>query len=160
MPSFDIVSEVEMTEAKNAVDNSNRELDTRYDFRGVEASFEFAKEIITMKADSDFQLNQMFDILAAKAVKRGLDVKSFEVKDMVHTGKTYSQQVMIKQGIEKDIAKKIVKLIKDSKVKVQSAIQGEEVRVTGKKRDDLQAIMQLVREADLGQPFQFKNFRD
>ncbi|AIY63871.1 MULTISPECIES: YajQ family cyclic di-GMP-binding protein [Pseudoalteromonas] len=160
MPSFDIVSEVEMTEAKNAVDNSNRELDTRYDFRGVEASFEFAKEIITMKADSDFQLNQMFDILAAKAVKRGLDVKSFEVKDVVHTGKTYSQQVMIKQGIEKDIAKKIVKLIKDSKVKVQSAIQGEEVRVTGKKRDDLQAIMQLVREADLGQPFQFKNFRD
>lgn len=160
MPSFDIVSEVEMTEAKNAVDNSNRELDTRYDFRGVEASFEFAKEIITMKADSDFQLNQMFDILAAKAVKRGLDVKSFEVKDVVHTGKTYSQQVMIKQGIEKDIAKKIVKLIKDSKAKVQSAIQGEEVRVTGKKRDDLQAIMQLVREADLGQPFQFKNFRD
>ncbi|MFY8352580.1 YajQ family cyclic di-GMP-binding protein [Pseudoalteromonas sp. SSM20] len=160
MPSFDIVSEVEMTEAKNAVDNSNRELDTRYDFRGVEASFEFAKEIITMKADSDFQLNQMFDILAAKAVKRGLDVKSFELKDVVHTGKTYSQQVIIKQGIEKDISKKIIKLIKDSKVKVQSAIQGEEVRVTGKKRDDLQAIMQLVREADLGQPFQFKNFRD
>lgn len=160
MPSFDIVSEVEMTEAKNAVDNSNRELDTRYDFRGVEASFEFAKEIITMKADSDFQLNQMFDILAAKAVKRGLDVKSFELKDVVHTGKTYSQQVIIKQGIEKDISKKIIKLIKDSKVKVQSAIQGEEVRVTGKKRDDLQAVMQLVREADLGQPFQFKNFRD
>ncbi|MEI4550381.1 YajQ family cyclic di-GMP-binding protein [Pseudoalteromonas spongiae] len=160
MPSFDIVSEVEMTEAKNAIDNSNRELDTRYDFRGVEASFEFGKEIITMKADSDFQLNQMFDILAAKAVKRGLDVKSFEVKDVVHTGKTYSQQVFIKQGIEKDIAKKIVKLIKDSKVKVQAAIQGEEVRVTGKKRDDLQAIMQLVREAELGQPFQFKNFRD
>lgn len=160
MPSFDIVSEVEMTEARNAVDNSNRELDTRYDFRGVEASFEFAKEIITMKADADFQLNQMFDILAAKAVKRGLDVKSFEVKDVVHTGKTYSQQVIIKQGIEKEIAKKIVKLIKDSKVKVQSAIQGEEVRVTGKKRDDLQAVMQLVREAELGQPFQFKNFRD
>ena len=160
MPSFDIVSEVEMTEARNAVDNSNRELDTRYDFRGVEASFEFSNEIITMKADNDFQLNQMFDILAAKAVKRGLDVKSFEVKDVVHTGKTYSQQVTIKQGIEKDIAKKIVKLIKDSKTKVQSAIQGDEVRVTGKKRDDLQAAMQLVREADLGQPFQFKNFRD
>lgn len=160
MPSFDIVSEVEMTEAKNAVDNSNRELDTRYDFRGVDASFEFAKEIITMKADSDFQLTQMFEIFAAKAVKRGLDVKSFEVKDVVHTGKTYSQQVIIKQGIEKDVSKKIVKLIKDSKAKVQAAIQGEEVRVTGKKRDDLQGAMQLVREADLGQPFQFKNFRD
>ncbi len=160
MPSFDIVSEVEMTEARNAVDNSNRELDTRYDFRGVEASFEFAKEIITMKADADFQLNQMFDILAAKAVKRGLDVKSFEVKDVVHTGKTYSQQVLIKQGIEKDVSKKIVKIIKDSKAKVQAAIQGEEVRVTGKKRDDLQGVMQLIREADLGQPFQFKNFRD
>ena len=160
MPSFDIVSEVEMTEAKNSVDNSNRELDTRYDFRGVEASFEFANEIITMKADADFQLNQMFDILAAKAVKRGLDVKSFELKDVVHSGKTYSQQVLIKQGIEKDVTKKIVKLIKDSKIKVQAAIQGEEVRVNGKKRDDLQAVMQLVREADLGQPFQFKNFRD
>lgn len=160
MPSFDIVSEVEMTEAKNAVDNSNRELDTRFDFRGVEASFEFAKEIITMKADADFQLNQMFDILAAKAVKRGLDVKSFELKDVVHSGKTYSQQVVIKQGIEKDVTKKIVKLIKDSKIKVQAAIQGEEVRITGKKRDDLQAAMQVVREAELGQPFQFKNFRD
>ena len=98
--------------------------------------------------------------LAAKAVKRGLDVKSFEVKDVVHTGKTYSQQVLIKQGIEKDVSKKIVKIIKDSKAKVQAAIQGEEVRVTGKKRDDLQGVMQLIREADLGQPFQFKNFRD
>ena len=107
MSSFDIVSEVEMTEAKSAVDNSNRELDTRFDFRGVEASFEFAKEIITMKADADFQLNQMFDILAAKAVKRGLDVKSFELKGVVHSGKTYSQQVLIKQVLFKQGLKRI-----------------------------------------------------
>ncbi len=160
MPSFDIVSEVEMTEAQNSVDNANRELDTRFDFRGVDATFELSKEVIIMKADADFQLNQMFEILANKAVKRGLDVKSFEVKDVVHTGKTYSQQVTIKQGIEKDIAKKIVKTIKDAKLKVQSAIQGEEVRVTGKKRDDLQQVMQLIKGADLGQPFQYKNFRD
>ena len=102
----------------------------------------------------------MFEILASKAVKRGLDVKSFELEDIVHTGKTYSQAVTIKQGIEQDIAKKVVKKIKDAKLKVQSAIQGDEVRVTGKKRDDLQQAMQLIRTAELGQPFQFKNFRD
>jgi len=160
MPSFDIVSEVEMTEALNSVDNANRELETRYDFRGVEASFKLTKETILMKADAEFQLVQMFEILASKAVKRGLDVKSFELEDVVHTGKTFSQQVVIKQGIEQDIAKKIVKTIKEAKLKVQSAIQGDEVRVTGKKRDDLQQAMQLIRTAELGQPFQFKNFRD
>ncbi len=160
MPSFDIVSEVEMTEAQNAVDNANRELDTRFDFRGANASFELNKEMIVMNADSDFQLNQMFDILLLKASKRGLDVASFELKDVARSGKTFSQQVAIKQGIDKEMSKKLVKLIKDSKIKVQAAIQGEEVRVTGKKRDDLQAVMQAVRAAELGQPFQFKNFRD
>ncbi len=160
MPSFDIVSEVDLNEALNAVDNANRELATRYDFRGVEAEFSIAKDVITMKATADFQLQQMYDVLLSKATKRGLDVLSFETKAIVPSGKTVSQQVQIKQGIEKEIAKKLVKLIKDSKMKVQVAIQGEEVRVTGKKRDDLQAAMQLVRGADLGQPFQFKNFRD
>jgi hypothetical protein len=160
MPSFDIVSEIEMTEAKNAVDNANRELETRYDFRGVDASIELANETITLKAEADQQVMQLFDILASKASKRGLDVSSLELKDIERSGKYVSRKVALKQGIDKDMAKKIVKLIKDSKVKVQAAIQGEEVRVTGKKRDDLQEVMQLIRTGELGQPFQFKNFRD
>ncbi|RZQ54560.1 YajQ family cyclic di-GMP-binding protein [Pseudoalteromonas phenolica] len=160
MPSFDIVSEIEMTEAKNAVDNANRELETRYDFRGVDASIELVNETINLKAEADQQVMQLFDIIAAKASKRGLDVSSLELKDIERSGKYVSRKVALKQGIDKDMAKKIVKLIKDSKIKVQASIQGEEVRVTGKKRDDLQEVMQLVRTGELGQPFQFKNFRD
>ena len=160
MPSFDIVSEIEMTEAKNAVDNANRELETRYDFRGVDASIELVNETINLKAEADQQVMQLFDIIAAKASKRGLDVSSLELKDIERSGKDVSRKVALKQGIDKDMAKKIVKLIKDSKIKVQASIQGEEVRVTGKKRDDLQEVMQLVRTGELGQPFQFKNFRD
>ena len=160
MPSFDIVSEIEMTEAKNAVDNANRELETRYDFRGVDASIELANETITLKAEADQQVMQLFDIIAAKASKRGLDVSSLELKDIERSGKYLSRKVALKQGIDKDMAKKIVKLIKDSKIKVQASIQGEEVRVTGKKRDDLQSVMKLVRDADLEQSFQFTNFRD
>jgi uncharacterized protein YajQ (UPF0234 family) len=160
MPSFDIVSEIEMTEAKNAVDNANRELETRYDFRGVDASIELINETINLKAEADQQVMQLFDIIAAKASKRGLDVSSLELKDIERSGKYVSRKVDLKQGIDKDMAKKIVKLIKDSKIKVQASIQGEEVRVTGKKRDDLQEVMQLVRTGELGQPFQFKNFRD
>jgi uncharacterized protein YajQ (UPF0234 family) len=160
MPSFDIVSEIEMTEAKNAVDNANRELETRYDFRGVDASIELTNETITLKAEADQQVMQLFDIIAAKASKRGLDVSSLELKDIERSGKYVSRKVALKQGIDKDMAKKIVKLIKDSKIKVQASIQGEEVRVTGKKRDDLQEVMQLIRTGELGQPFQFKNFRD
>jgi len=160
MPSFDIVSEIEMTEAKNAVDNANRELETRYDFRGVDASIELVNETINLKAEAEQQVMQLFDIIAAKASKRGLDVSSLELKDIERSGKYVSRKVALKQGIDKDMAKKIVKLIKDSKIKVQASIQGEEVRVTGKKRDDLQQVMQLVRTGELGQPFQFKNFRD
>tara|TARA_Y100000588_G_C14110296_1_gene862712 strand:- start:527 stop:1009 length:483 start_codon:yes stop_codon:yes gene_type:complete len=160
MPSFDIVSEIEMTEAKNAVDNANRELETRYDFRGVDASIELVNETINLKAEAEQQVMQLFDIIAAKASKRGLDVSSLELKDIERSGKYVSRKVALKQGIDKDTAKKIVKLIKDSKIKVQASIQGEEVRVTGKKRDDLQEVMQLIRTGELGQPFQFKNFRD
>jgi hypothetical protein len=160
MPSFDIVSEVDMTEAKNAVDNANRELETRFDFRGVQASFEFDKTAVVLKAEVEFQLTQLFDILVSKAAKRGLDVSSFELQPVNFSGKTCSRNVTLKQGIDKDMAKKLTKLIKESKIKVQASIQGEEVRVTGKKRDDLQETMQLIRQAELGQPFQFKNFRD
>lgn len=160
MPSFDIVSKVDEQEVLNAVDNANRELATRFDFRGVQASFELKDMTVTMKADAEFQLQQMRDIFQSKAVKRGLDVRSFESEKVVFSGKTCSQQLKLKQGIEKDMAKKVVNLIKESKIKVQAAIQGDEVRVTGKKRDDLQEAIALLRQSDLGQPFQYQNFRD
>lgn len=160
MPSFDIVSEVDQVEVRNAVDNANRELDTRFDFRGVEASFELKDSQVTMTAESDFQLQQMLDILRAKCAKRGVDTAALEEKDIEHIGKTYKQVLLFRQGIDQPMAKKIIKLLKESKVKVQSAIQGEQIRVSGKKRDDLQQAIALVKEASLGQPFQFNNFRD
>lgn len=160
MPSFDIVSEIDKVEVANAVENAKRELATRFDFRGVEASFEYNDGVVKVKAEGDFQIQQMIDILRNNCVKRGVDTASLELKDSDHTNKTYTQNVMFKEGIEQAVAKKIVKLVKDAKIKVQTAIQGEQLRVTGKKRDDLQQVMALVRESNLGQPFQFTNFRD
>ena len=160
MPSFDIVSEVDSPEILNTTSNCTKVLSTRFDFRGVEASFSVKDDVITMKAEADFQVQQMQDILIGQAVKRKIDAASLDIKDTVHSGKTFSRQVHFKQGVEKDVAKKIVKALKDKKLKVQAAIQGEEVRVTGKKRDDLQSAMAMIREGDFGQPFQFKNFRD
>ena len=160
MPSFDIVSEVKMNEVLNAVDNANRELATRFDFRGVEASFELNKEEVKLEADADFQLKQMVEILRGALLKRQIENSSMDGGDSVHSGKGFHLTVKFKQGIDKEVAKKLVKLIKDSKIKVQAAIQGDEVRVTGKKRDDLQETMALVRGAELGQPMQFQNFRD
>ena len=160
MPSFDIVSEVAMNEVQNAVDNANRELQTRFDFRGVEASFELNKEEIKLAADADFQLKQMLDILRDKLIKRNIEATSLDIGDSVHSGRRYFLDVKLKQGIDKEMAKKLVKLLKDSKMKVQAAIQGDEVRVTGKKCDDLQEAIALIRSSDLGQPFQFTNFRD
>ncbi|MCH8537513.1 MAG: YajQ family cyclic di-GMP-binding protein [Alkalimonas sp.] len=160
MPSFDIVSELDNQEVLNTVDNANRELATRFDFRGVDAEFSLSDQVVTMKADAEFQLQQMLDIFRAKAVKRGLDIRSFKENEVVHSGKTYSQSLSLLQGIDSVTAKKLVKLIKESKIKVQAAIQGEQVRVTGKKRDDLQQTMALIKQSDLEQPFQFTNFRD
>ncbi|GAB2932421.1 YajQ family cyclic di-GMP-binding protein [Rheinheimera gaetbuli] len=160
MPSFDIVSEIDMNQARNAVENAKRELETRFDFRGVDAKIELNKEQIELTAEADQQVMQLFDIFAIKASKLQLDVSSFKIEKEDRHGKFVTRYVSIKQGIDKDMAKKIIKLVKDSNIKVQIAIQGEELRVTGKKRDDLQAVMQLVRTSDLGQPFQFKNFRD
>lgn len=161
MPSFDIVSEVESTEITNAVENSKRELETRFDFRGVDASFELNKEVVTLKAEADLQCHQMMDMLSRNLTKRGIDPYSVDVSDdIVHSGKTFSLSVSFKQGIDQPMGKKIIKLLKESKMKVQASIQGDQVRVTGKKRDDLQAAMRLVKEGELGQPFQFKNFRD
>ncbi|CAO97567.1 YajQ family cyclic di-GMP-binding protein [Erwinia tasmaniensis] len=163
MPSFDIVSEIDMQEVRNAVDNANREISTRFDFRGVQASFELNEksESIKVSSESDFQVKQLVDILREKLLKRGIEGGALEVPEQIeHSGKSWIVDAKMKKGIETDIAKKLVKLIKDSKLKVQSQIQGDEVRVTGKSRDDLQGAMALVRKGELGQPFQFKNFRD
>lgn len=160
MPSFDIVSEIDSQEVRNAVENTQRELESRFDFRGVVASIKWSAAETILTAEADFQLQQMLDILRDKLVKRKVDVDSMEVAEPVHSGRTFSVRVVFKEGIDAPTAKKLVKSIKDSKLKVQTAIQGDQVRVTGKKRDDLQAVMALVRDADLGQPFQFDNFRD
>ena len=160
MPSFDIVSEVKMNEVLNAVDNANRELATRFDFRGVEASFELNKEEVKLEADADFQLKQMVEILRGALLKRQIENSSMDVGDSVHSGKRFHLTVKFKQGIDKEVAKKLVKLIKDSKIKVQAAIQGDAVRVTGAKRDDLQAAMALIRKEIADLPLSFNNFRD
>lgn len=160
MPTFDIVSEVEMPEVNNALDQARREIDTRFDFKGVDATFELKDKTITIKADSEFQIDQMLDILKGKMVKRNVDVKSLAVGEVQKSGKQSLQDVTIQQGIEADVARKIVKLVKDSKIKVQAAIQGEKLRVTGKKRDDLQEVIAMLRDAKLEIPLQFNNFRD
>ena len=145
---------------RNATDNASRELSTRFDFRGIDASFEYKDKTVVMKAEAEFQLQQMESMFRTAMSKRNVDTSSMDVKPYDAHGKTYRQTIAFKEGIEQPTAKKIVKLIKDAKVKVQTAIQGEELRVTGKKRDDLQQAIALVKEANLGQPFQFKNFRD
>ena len=160
MPTFDIVSEVDMPEVNNALDQSRREVATRFDFKGVDASFELKEKEITLTADSEFQLEQMLDILKGKMVKRNVDAKSLEIGEVQKSGKQVVQVLTIQQGLEADMSRKIVKLIKDSKAKVQTAIQGEKLRITGKKRDDLQEVIAMLREAKLDVPVQFNNFRD
>lgn len=160
MPSFDIVSEIDEVEVNNAVSNSTRELETRFDFRGVEASFEYKELAVTMKTESDFQLRQMEDILRKNLAKRNVDPNSMEMGSIEHSGKTYSQSVKFKQGIEQAYGKKLVKQIKETKLKVQASIQGDKLRITGKKRDDLQAVIALLKGTDTEQPLQFENFRD
>lgn len=160
MPSFDTVSEVDKQELSNAVDQASREIETRYDFRGVDASFSLTDNKVTMVSEADFQLQQLLEILKNKLIKRGIDVKSIDVADHFASGKQVKQEVTVREGLDKELTKKIVKLIKDSKTKVQASIQGDKVRVTGKKRDDLQQAMALLREADVDMPLQFNNFRD
>jgi len=160
MPSFDIVSEVDLQEIRNAVDQANREVGTRFGFKGVDAEFELGEGSVTLRAEQEFQLNQMMDILRQKMVKRKVDVGCMEIKEPETSLNAARQQVTIKQGIETDVAKKMVKAIKAAKLKVQAQIQGEQVRVTGKKRDDLQQVIALLKGADYGLPLQFSNFRD
>jgi hypothetical protein len=161
MPTFDIVSEVDQVEIRHATENTHRELATRFDFRGVEASVMLKDEVVTLTAESDFQCRQLLDMLSKNLVKRNVDPYVIDVdEEAVHSGKTFSLQVRFKQGIDQPMAKKIIKLVKEAKIKVQTAIQGDKLRVTGKKRDDLQQAIALIKGADLGQPFQFENFRD
>ncbi|MGV6987593.1 YajQ family cyclic di-GMP-binding protein [Testudinibacter sp. P80/BLE/0925] len=163
MPSFDIVSEVTAHEVRNAVENANRDLSNRWDFKNVHATIELNEKEVKIKvsSESDFQVEQLLDILRNAMIKRGIEHNSLDIDEQFeHSGKIYSKEVKIKQGIESEMAKKITKLVKDAKIKVQTQIQGDQVRVSGKSRDDLQAVIQLVKGAELGQPFQFNNFRD
>ena len=160
MPSFDVVSEVDMHEVSNAVDQANREVGNRFDFKGSNSNFEQNEAVITLHSESEFQLQQMLDILQNKLVKRGVDIACLKVDEVELAGKKARQVVTLRQGIDAELARRIVKLIKDSKIKTQAAIQGEKVRVSGKKRDDLQQIIALLREARLDLPLQYENFRD
>ena len=160
MPSFDVVSDVDLQEVRNAVDQANREVGTRYDFKGVDARFELSDAEVQLSAEQEFQLQQMMDILRQKLTKRKVDIACMEVKEPVTTLNAARQQVVIRQGIDTETAKKMVKTIKGGKIKVQAQIQGDQVRVSGKKRDDLQQVISLLRDADYGLPLQFINFRD
>jgi uncharacterized protein YajQ (UPF0234 family) len=160
MPSFDIVSELDKHEVTNAVDQANREVQSRYDFKGVAAKFELNGDSVQMEADVDFQLKQMIEVLRAKLISRGIDIKCLEEKDPELSGVKARQELMLKQGLDQPTCKKITKQIKDAKLKVQAQIQGEKVRVTGKKRDDLQQAIALLKDADIEMPLQFNNFRD
>ena len=160
MPSFDAVSEVDHHELRNALDQANREIGTRYDFKGSNARIEHSANQLTLEAESEFQIKQMVPILKEKMSRRGIDVDCLEFGDVVEMNRRARQPATVREGLDKEIARKMVKLVKDSKLKVQAAIQGEQLRVSGKKRDDLQQVMQLFRDAGLGIPLQFNNFRD
>lgn len=160
MPSFDIVSEVDMHEATNAIDQANREVNTRFDFKGSNAIFELVDDAINLKAQNDFQLKQMLEILQTKLAKRNIDIACLDIGEMEVHANQARQKITIKQGIDTDLARTLVKLIKGSKLKVQAAIQDKQVRVTGKKRDDLQDAIALIRQEKISQPLQYTNFRD
>lgn len=160
MPSFDIVSEVDMHELTNAIDQANKEVSTRFDFKGVNANFKLVDDGVLMECESKFQLGQMKDMLYNKCSKRGVDLGNLKPAEAVEMAKRATQRINIQQGIETDIGRKIVKRIKQDKFKVQAAIQGDQVRVTGKKRDDLQAVIAMLKGEEFGLPLQFNNFRD
>jgi hypothetical protein len=160
MPSFDVVSKIDSHEVTNAVDQANREISTRFDFKGTNARLELVKNTIALIAPTDFQLKQLDEILRNKLAKRQVDVRSLDYKTPEIKLNEAKQLVEIKQGIDQDTAKKIVKLIKDANLKVQAAIQGEQVRVTGKKKDDLQALITILRNSKLNLPLQYENFRE
>jgi uncharacterized protein YajQ (UPF0234 family) len=160
MPSFDVVSEFDAHEATNAIDQANREVNTRFDFKGTGSKFVLEESVVNLTSQSDFQLQQMLDILRQKLSKRGIDVACMKEEEPEMSGKEARQKVILRQGIEAQLARDLVKKIKASKIKVQSAIQGEKLRISGKKRDDLQSVIALLKDADVDIPLQYENFRD
>jgi len=161
MPSFDIVSEVNEVEVKNALDQANNEISTRFDFKGSDARVEYKEKVLTLYADDDFKLKQVTDILAGKLTKRQVDVRSLKYGDVEKiSGNKVKQAITVRTGVEQELSKKIVRLVKDSKLKVQASIQGDAVRVTGAKRDELQSAIALVRKSITDFPLQYQNFRD
>jgi cyclic-di-GMP-binding protein len=160
MPSFDVVSELDAHEVTNAVDQANRELAQRFDFKDTGARFDLQDFVVTLRAQVDFQLKQMLDILKLRLSKRGIDVACLEIKEPQIALSAATQEVVLRHGIDTEAGKKIARLVKDSKLKVQASIQGEKVRITGKQRDDLQSAIQLLRKSELGLPLQFENFRE
>jgi hypothetical protein len=160
MPSFDVVSDFDAHEASNAIDQSNREVTTRFDFKGTGSKYELDGQVISLTSQSDFQLKQMLDILRQKLAKRGIDIACLDEKEPEFSGSEARQQVILRKGIDSDLARKLVKMVKGSKLKVQAAIQGDQLRISGKKRDDLQAVITLLKNADVELPLLYENFRD
>jgi uncharacterized protein YajQ (UPF0234 family) len=160
MPSFDVVSEFDAHEARNAVDQANREVNTRFDFKGTGSIFELEDAVIALTTQSDFQLEQMLDIMRQKLAKRGVDIACLKEEEPEITGTGARQKVIMRQGIDAPLARDLIKKIKASKVKVQSAIQGDKLRISGKKRDDLQSIIALLKDSGTDLPLQYENFRD
>ena len=160
MPSFDVVSDFDQHEASNAVDQANREVQTRFDFKGTGSKFVLEEQVITLTTESDFQLKQMMDIVQQKLAKRGVDIGCLEEQEPEFSGSEARQKVVLRRGIDADRARKLVKEIKAAKLKVQTAIQGDKLRVSGKKRDDLQSVISLLKGTDTGLPLQYENFRD
>jgi len=160
MPSFDVVSDFDAQEARNAVDQANREVDTRFDFKGTGSKYAIEADLITMKSQTDFQLQQMLDILRQKLAKRGIDIACMDVQKPELALNEARQRVILKRGIDSVLAKKLVKTIKGSRLKVQAAVQGDKLRISGKKRDDLQAAIALLKDQDVELPLQYENFRD
>lgn len=160
MPSFDVVSEFDAHEAGNAVDQANREVTTRFDFKGTGSKYVLEESVVSLTSQTDFQLKQMRDILRQKLSRRGIDVACLKEEEPELTGSEARQRVIMRQGLETSLSRDLVKKIKSSKIKVQSAIQGEKLRISGKKRDDLQAVIALLKEVDCELPLQYENFRD
>ncbi len=160
MPSFDVVSEVDMHEITNAVDQTNREVATRFDFKGSDARVEMAEGGLSLEGENEFQLDQMMSILETKLAKRKVDINALDPGEVQESNRRARRPITLRQGIDKELARRIVKQIKESKLKAQASVQGEQVRVTGKKRDDLQQIIALLKEQKYDQPLQFINFRD
>ena len=160
MPSFDVVSEFDAHEASNAIDQANREVGTRFDFKGTGSKYVLEEQVINLTSQADFQLQQMLDILRQKLAKRGIDIACMKEEEVEITGSEARQKVILRKGIDTPLARDLVKQIKASKIKVQTSIQGEKLRVSGKKRDDLQAVIALLKDSKIELPLQYENFRD